>query len=618
MRLKTKFILVSLLGGLSSVAIIGIVAYTKARQSIEQAVALSCQTEARETSEQVNRVVRNARLNVQQLSQMSVMEGVVNDDQDGAIQSYLMRFARVSKRYVRIVAINRDKRIVASSEFDAPDSRFTDKALIKQVLGSQPYFDDVHFDEPSHTWVTTMAYPIMARYNVRVVVGVLCAQWRVEELSDLLDLAEQGQPGEEAVQVMILRKDGLLIAGNHMPRASLFERNLRLEGAPSVALALKRKRGFVQEHGTDGKQVLVGYDFRIGPDDAPTAEWITLVRHDAVNLFAPIRILWRWVVIVGIVVTFGVFLLSLLVSYRLSSPIEEMAAVAEKVASGNFDIRVQRRSSDEVGTLARAFNKMIEDLKTQRDQLFTAQTSLMHADKMETVGRLAAGVAHEVKNPLTVISMGIEYLSTDFPSHGDQNVSTVLTEMQNSVERADTIVRGLLDFSASSHWDVADEDLNSAIERSLKLVRHDLVKGHINISTDLADHLPQLKLNRTKMEQVFINLFINAVHAMPYGGTLSVRTYAQPSRNGSNAQEGTADTVVAEVADTGTGIPQEVLTKIFEPFFTTKPTGVGTGLGMCVVKNIVELHGGTITMANRPEGGAKATITFKVKGVCEL
>jgi signal transduction histidine kinase len=159
---------------------------------------------------------------------------------------------------------------------------------------------------------------------------------------------------------------------------------------------------------------------------------------------------------------------------------------------------------------------------------------------------------------------------------------------------------------------VADEDLNSAIEKSLKLVRHDLVKAHVNVATDFADNLPSLKLNRGKMEQVFINLFVNAVHAMPRGGTLTVRTRAQSPQQHNGSPD--AGSVVAEVLDTGTGIPAEALARIFEPFFTTKPTGVGTGLGMCVVKNILERHGGTITMANRPEGGAVATITFNLKG----
>jgi signal transduction histidine kinase len=111
---------------------------------------------------------------------------------------------------------------------------------------------------------------------------------------------------------------------------------------------------------------------------------------------------------------------------------------------------------------------------------------------------------------------------------------------------------------------------------------------------------------------------MNAIHAMPGGGTLSVRTYAQQLRTNDDGSENSVETVVVEVADTGTGIPPEALSKLFEPFFTTKPAGVGTGLGLPVVKNIVELHGGTITMANRAEGGAQATLTFKAeKGVLD-
>jgi signal transduction histidine kinase len=630
MHLKTQFILVSLLGGLSSVAIIGTVSYIKAKKNIEQAVGISFQAAAHNTAKLADYVRQQTHVAVDQLSRMRVMEDVLTGDRVGALQAYLMNFVRVNTTFVRVAAINRNGEIIASSDLDEAGDRFADHALVKQVLTGQPHFDDVHFDERSQTWVDTITYPIPAQYDARQVIGVVCAQWRVTQLSELLELELGKESAKQPMEVMMLRKDGLLIASSYLPRSWLFHYNLRSEGVSSAIIAPERKRGYLQERDPDGRQMLVGYDFSGGDKDSSAIEWTVLVRQDAATVFAPIRRLWDWVIIVAVGVTLGVLMLSALVSHRLSVPIVEIATVVERVARGDFDGHVQRQSSDEVGTLARSFNQMIDDLKSQRaqllqmneelgqsnEQLKTAQTSLMHSYKMETVGRLAAGVAHEVKNPLAVITLGIEYLATDFPDNGDRNVPVVLKEMLESTVRADSIIRGLLDFSASNRLEMIKEDLNSAIEQSLQLVRHELMRNRITVDKHLDGNLPHLKLNRTKMEQVFINLFINAVHAMPDGGILSVRTYTQQLRTKDDGSENSVATVVVEVADTGTGIPPGALSKVFEPFFTTKAAGVGTGLGLSVVKNIIELHGGTITMANRAEGGAQATLTFKAeKGV---
>ena len=203
----------------------------------------------------------------------------------------------------------------------------------------------------------------------------------------------------------------------------------------------------------------------------------------------------------------------------------------------------------------------------------------------------------------------------------------VLTDMRNAIHRADTIIRGLLEFSASYQPDVKDEDLNTLLESSLAMVKYEMSKHPITVAKVLAEKLPPLKLDRTKIQQVFINVFMNAIHSMPEGGTLTVGTYIKRLaeikydvgdrtsghfRIGDTVEFKVGETaVVAEVEDTGAGIPEDKLSKIFDPFFTTKPTGKGTGLGLTVVKKIVELHGGTIDIRNRPEGGVKVTIIFK-------
>jgi signal transduction histidine kinase len=257
-------------------------------------------------------------------------------------------------------------------------------------------------------------------------------------------------------------------------------------------------------------------------------------------------------------------------------------------------------------------------LQAAHQELREVQLQLIEAEKMKSIGRLAAGVAHEVKNPLSVLKMGLEFLkSVPIP---DDSASMILHEMGEAVHRADGVIRGLLDFSAPRQLETHPVDLNQLIEGALKMVRGEM-KGAYAIERELQHGLPLLALDAAKISQVFINLFTNALHAMNHGGTLRVRTYSrQLTGVGSNIASSRSEIfrgvgqriVVAEIDDTGCGIPDEKLAKVFEPFYTTKPTGAGTGLGLSVVKTIIDLHAATIDLANRAEGGVRATIMFQV------
>jgi PAS domain S-box-containing protein len=230
------------------------------------------------------------------------------------------------------------------------------------------------------------------------------------------------------------------------------------------------------------------------------------------------------------------------------------------------------------------------------------QTQLIQAEKMESIGRLAAGVAHEVKNPLMTLAMGIDYLTQNLDAQHEET-QMVLREMDEAIQRANTVAGELLDFSRPGPLRTQLENLNDIIERSLTLVRHELVRNHVTVTRELGADLPPLLLDRNKVEQVFVNLLVNAIHAMPGGGSVTVRS--------SIAKPASEPSVIAEIDDTGTGIPEENIAKIFDPFFTTKPTGAGSGLGLCVVKQIVEMHGGSIDIRNRSQRGVRATIIFK-------
>jgi PAS domain S-box-containing protein len=259
------------------------------------------------------------------------------------------------------------------------------------------------------------------------------------------------------------------------------------------------------------------------------------------------------------------------------------------------------------------------DLQRSQEALKTTYFQLIQAEKMETVGRMAAGVAHEVQNPLQILQMNVDYLSLRLADAHDAVLDGVLNDMRDAAKRADTIIRDLLDFSHSDELDLKPQDLNAFIEKAVSLIRHNLASNHVNLKTDLDPGLPPLALDGIKIEQVFVNLFDNAIDAMPEGGTLTVKTsmrvLTETHRDPGSREAGrfyAGNTVVmVEVEDTGSGIPPEALPKIFDPFFTTKGTGKGTGLGLCVVKRILDLHGANIEFSNRPSGGVHCQLMFK-------
>ena len=260
-----------------------------------------------------------------------------------------------------------------------------------------------------------------------------------------------------------------------------------------------------------------------------------------------------------------------------------------------------------------------KDLRKAYSQLQDAQAQLIQAEKMEVVGRLASGVAHEVKNPLAIILQGVDYLTKKVDTK-DRNIHSTLSFIKDATYKADKVIKGLLDFSSISKLDIRSENLNSIIESTILLMKHYLSKNKIQLIKDFNEKIPEVKVDKNRIEQVFINISMNAAQAMPNGGTLIFRTYttnlSQSDKGVGRRKEDTfklGETVVlAEVEDTGPGIPEDSLDKIFDPFFTTKRGKGGTGLGLSSVRNIMELHEGQIEIQNKKSGGAKATLMFKI------
>jgi two-component system, NtrC family, sensor kinase len=231
---------------------------------------------------------------------------------------------------------------------------------------------------------------------------------------------------------------------------------------------------------------------------------------------------------------------------------------------------------------------IIFDDVTDRDEL---ERQLVQADKLSSIGLLAAGVAHEVNTPLAVISTYAQMLAKQISE--DEQKSKLLDKIAKQTFRASEIVNSLLSFSRTSTTEFVELDVSKVIQETLNLVEHQLRKSAIEVKLDTPPGLPPVKGNAGKLQQVFLNLFLNARDAMEAGGTLAIRVWSE---------DGFAR---IDVADSGQGIQPENLARIYDPFFTTKAARKGTGLGLSVTYGIVREHGGTIEVESRPGAGSR-------------
>ncbi len=265
------------------------------------------------------------------------------------------------------------------------------------------------------------------------------------------------------------------------------------------------------------------------------------------------------------------------------------------------------------------------DLRAVLTELQDARMHLIQSEKLKAVGTLAAGVAHEVKNPLQALLLGVSGLKMTLGTISPETEAR-LQDMRSSIVNANRIIGDLLDYARPDPLRLVRMDINQLIDEELQLMKFSLFDAHVAVITHYDRNAPRLMLDRQKMKQVFMNLIMNAVHAMDglpeTGRRIEIRVTTQTMASPKASPRSLGDTtcwmpgdelVVVELTDNGPGIPEQLLTQIFDPFFTTKGPGKGTGLGLHVVQNIIGLHGGTIEIGNRPEGGARARITLNPK-----
>lgn len=305
--------------------------------------------------------------------------------------------------------------------------------------------------------------------------------------------------------------------------------------------------------------------------------------------------------------------------YNLGAPFSELFSFKE---SGLYEHTIQgQKRILEVSANPIKLPQGTSTVFSIRDitKLKETQNQLVQSEKMASVGQLASGVAHEVRNPLGIILQSVNYLELEI-SPDQKQIHEALQALKDAVKRADRIIIQLLDFSKPARPELKPASLQKTIDDSLELLAKKMALGRVQIKKNISQNLPLMQMNENEMQQVFINLFLNALQAMPDGGELSIDCSPKVleesggrvgHRSGDKFRVG-QKVLVCIIKDRGKGIAPSNIHRIFDPFFTTKPPGEGTGLGLTITRAIIENHGGSISFQSEEGRGTQVTLLFPI------
>ncbi|HDH10656.1 MAG TPA: HAMP domain-containing sensor histidine kinase [Nitrospirae bacterium] len=308
--------------------------------------------------------------------------------------------------------------------------------------------------------------------------------------------------------------------------------------------------------------------------------------------------------LIGFLLIGGGFLL--VVGLLIDRPIRRMIRIIRRIEDGDLSARMEEGKKDEFGLVAKSFNSMLESLESAKKEIEVCHSEQMQrAAKLATLGEIVSGIAHEIKNPLTGISCAVQVIQSEMSE--DDGRREVTAEILNHIKRLDRTVKDLLNYAKPKPPHFLPLKINDILDKAVFFVYPEAKKHNVVIDAEIDGEIPDVMMDSDQMQQVFLNLMINAVQAMPDGGTLKITT-SKSVKDGKTAEERTE--VIMRFEDTGKGMESDCMESIFEPFFTKKSKG--TGLGLAISRRIVQEHGGDITVESEVGKGSVFTLYLPV------
>lgn len=320
----------------------------------------------------------------------------------------------------------------------------------------------------------------------------------------------------------------------------------------------------------------------------PQLGWGMVVKADKEEIFAPVRNLEKMIYLLSVIMIMGMLLLTISLANRVIEPVMLLKKKSESMGRGEYGSGIKIDLDNELGDLAASFNKMADDLKN-------LQEKAVRSEKLSAIGKLASGVAHELRNPLGVMKNAVYYINMLGPSKLSSEVRENLEIISYEIDKSDRIISDILDFVRAHKPVLKPFSINDIIDEVMNRVAR---FPNIEFVLELDQSLPMVNMDALQIHQVFYNIVKNAIDAIKKNGTLTIKT----GRDG--------DFAYASFKDTGCGISKENMTKLFEPLYSTKTDGTGLGLSIC--DHLIGMHGGTIAVESEPGKGSTFTVKLPV------
>ena len=454
--------------------------------------------------------------------------------------------------------------------------------------------------------------PSMVRYSVPVrdeldeLQGLLVVNMWGTRLDSAVKSAMSGYPASSYIVEMNKNKlrDGIYLYHPDSKKRFANQLNTNFRFSNQVTAEEWKEMQFIESYGStfhdDGRMFFYK---AISPFQNRDTKWLLLIEASSEKIFESVNNMRRsiWLLLGSLVVIS--LLLAVWASGRLTQPVHRLAEIIHKFADGERGVRYHGPVNDEVGSAGKAFNYLTTTLEQTEKEREKAVRAACQSERLAALGQMAAGIGHEINNPLMNI-MSLATLIEEALGEGHDDTKNDILLLRKEGKRCARIIQGILNFARENEPSYEPFNLSELIEETLELLHHRIESSEINVITNIEKNLV-MEGDAGMLQQVLVNVLLNAIQASSLNAEILVNA----------KQEG--EKIILEIIDEGTGIEGNDFSKIFDPFFTTKSEGEGTGLGLSVSYGIIKHHGGSISIENMEESGVKVNIILPVQGKIE-